>query len=364
MSLFSSIIFLVMLLVLVIVHEFGHYIAAKLLKIRVDEFAFGFPPKIFSKKIGETEYILNALPLGGYVKIHGEDGTEENKKDPRSFASKKWWQQTIVLLAGVTMNVLFAYVVFIGLSLGSKVVDSSDPLFARAVNKQLIIVDVTERSPADLAGILPGSQVLKITGKTGSLSKLTSEDMIAFVGKNQEGVSMTYKDTEGKIDTVILAPVFGIIKDKKALGVALSTEGTVRLTLFEGLRAGITEANQMSVNIVLAFKTFFYKLLTGNNVSDQLAGPIGVAKAVHSAERMGISAVFFLAAILSLNLAIFNIVPFPALDGGRLAIVLGEALFRKKLKHSLFIKINTFGFMFLMLVFVLVTGKEILHLFN
>ena len=208
MSLSSIIIFLVMLLVLVLVHEFGHFIAAKLLKIRVDEFAFGFPPKLFSKKIGETEYIFNALPLGGYVKIHGEDGTEENKKDPRSFASKKWWQQVIVLIAGVTMNVLFAYLVFIGLSLGNKIVDSSDPLFERAFNKQLIIVDVTKGSPADLAGILPGSEIVSVIGKTGSLTKLTAEDMIAFVGKNQEGVSMRYKDTEGTLDIVTLAPVF------------------------------------------------------------------------------------------------------------------------------------------------------------
>ena len=363
MSLSSIIIFLVMLLVLVLVHEFGHFIAAKLLKIRVDEFAFGFPPKLFSKKIGETEYIFNALPLGGYVKIHGEDGTEENKKDPRSFASKKWWQQVIVLIAGVTMNVLFAYLVFIGLSLGNKIVDSSDPLFERAFNKHLMIVDVTEHGPADLAGVLPGSEIVSVTGKTGSLTKLTAEDMIAFVGKNQEGVSMRYKDTEGTLDIVTLAPVFGIIKDKKALGVSLATEGTVQLTLTEGIKAGVAEANHMLVQIVVAFKTLFHKLLTGNNVSDQLAGPIGVAKAVHSAERMGTASVFFLAAILSLNLAFFNILPFPALDGGRLAIVLGEALFRKKLKHSLFIKINTIGFLFLMLVFILVTGKELLHLF-
>ena len=147
--------FILILIVLVIVHEFGHFITAKMTKMRVDEFAFGFPPRIFSKKIGETSYSFNAIPLGGYVSIFGENGSEEDKKEsgalrhPRAFGNRPWWAQLLVLVAGVAMNMVLALVIFIGLSFGSVTVSTDDPEYGSRVKVVFLMVQaVSPESPA------------------------------------------------------------------------------------------------------------------------------------------------------------------------------------------------------------------------
>ena len=164
MSLTAMLLFIGILLVLVIVHEFGHFIAAKLVGMRVDEFAFGFPPRLFGIKKGETLYAINAIPLGGYVSIFGENGTEDDKKahgahnNPRAFGNRPSWAQFIVLIAGVTMNMLLALCLFIGISYGTVQVSVDDPVFGARVTKSYIMVtEVSKESPAFKAGIVPWS---------------------------------------------------------------------------------------------------------------------------------------------------------------------------------------------------------------
>lgn len=356
MSLFSIFLFVVILLALVVVHELGHFLAAKALGIRVDEFAFGFPPKIFSKKYGETTYVLNALPLGGYVKIYGEDGSDEHSKDSRSFASKKWWKQLIVLVAGVTMNMLFALIVLIALSLGKTEVYEGDALFARATEKKLIVTEVIETGPAFTAGIKEGDEIVSLKGKTGMLTSPVSDEAIAFIQKNQGGVAITYINDKQKKDTVTLAPVYGIVKDKKAIGVGLATVGMAQLSFLEAVQKGTRD----TVNMTLLMYEGFKQLFSGKNVLDQVTGPVGLVKIVHKEEQKGLASVAFLAAILSINLAFFNILPFPALDGGRSVIVIGEAIARRKINKTFFARLNASGFIFLMIVFVIVFIKDII----
>ena len=200
MSLSAILLFVIILLVLVIVHEFGHFIVAKLTGMRVDEFAFGFPPRIFAKKIGETTYAINALPLGGYVSIWGENGQDATsgedvgnqqvddesrfakekggaKHHPRAFGNRPWWAQLLVLVAGVTMNMLLALFIFISISYGEVTVSADDSLFGtRIKNSTLMVAEVSKESPAYKAGVVPGSTISKVTsgGATAPLTTATS----------------------------------------------------------------------------------------------------------------------------------------------------------------------------------------------
>jgi regulator of sigma E protease len=359
MSLSSIVLFIIILLALVIVHELGHFLAAKALGVKVDEFAFGFPPK----KWGETEYIFNALPLGGYVKIHGEDGGAELAKDKRALLSKKWWEQIFVLVAGVAMNMIFAFIILIILAMGTTEVGENDVLYAQATQKKLIVVDSITDSPGYKAGIRIDDEIVAMTAGEEKLANLTTKDAIAFIAKHQDGVAVTFQNEKGVRNTATVAPVYGIAKDKKVIGIGLATFGEVHLTFLQGIIKGAGDMVNMSILVAQGFATLIKTLVAGKSVSDQVAGPIGIAKVVHKAKEIGYSHVAYLAAILSINLAFFNILPFPALDGGRTAVILGETLFRRKLSRNFFTKMNTAGFLFLMLLFVLVTGREILALF-
>jgi regulator of sigma E protease len=361
MSLFSIFLFIVILIALVIVHELGHFLAAKALKVRVDEFAFGFPPKLFSKKFGETEYVFNSLPLGGYVKIHGEDGEEGGAPDKRSLASKSWWQQLIVLLGGVTMNMLFALLILIVLALGKTPVGEDDALFARATDKKLIVTEVLENSPASLAGIKAGVEIVSLSRTLEAPTFNTTREAIDFIQKSDAPLRIVYKEKEGAESTVTIAPVYGLLEGKKAIGVGLNIEGLAKLNIFEAVKKGWSDLIRFTVLIAKAYKDFFATLLSGGNVADQVAGPVGLAKVVHTAEQMGLRTVALLAAIISINLAFFNILPFPSLDGGRSVIVIGEAIVRRKMNKKLFGALNAIGFSFLILVFVLVTIKDIFY---
>lgn len=360
MTTFSIFLFIAIVLIIVLVHEFGHFIAAKLMGVRVDEFAFGFPPKLFSFKRGETEYVFNALPLGGYVKIHGEDGEEGGKDNHRSLASKPWWKQLIVLLAGVAMNMVLACILFLSISFGSVPVAEDSPLFERAVKKELVIVSVYEGSPAFRAGIREGDIVTRLKGGSAVLTNFTTKSAVDFIAAHPDEISLTYKTPKGVEDTVTLAPVFGIVKDKKVIGVALDTVGYVKLTFAESVQKGFRDTKEFTKQIASAFGTFFNDLMHGKNISSQLAGPVTIAKAVDRAHDVGFDSVLFLAAVLSINIAFFNILPIPALDGGRAAIVIGERIAKRKMNKKLFAKLNTYGFIFLMVVSVLVIIKDII----
>ncbi len=361
MTFTSILLFIIILLALVIVHELGHFLAAKALGVRVDEFAFGFPPKLFSKKFGETEYIFNLLPLGGYVKIHGEEGGEGETTDKRSLASKSWWQQLIVLLGGVAMNMLFALLILIAISLGKTQVGEEDALFTRATDKKLIVTEVMEKSPADLAGLKKGDQILALSRKGEKASTNSTKDAISFIQKSDDPVQIAYKNKSGVEDVLTVAPVFGILEGKKAIGVGLTVEGMAKLTFIEAVQKGTNDLVRFTILIAKAFKDFFVTLFSGGSIADQVAGPVGLAKVVHKAEEMGYKTVALLAAIISINLAFFNTLPFPSLDGGRSVIVLGEAISRRKMNRKLFGVLNAIGFSFLMLLFVLVTIKDIFY---
>ncbi len=363
MTITSVLIFIAVLLVLVVVHEFGHFIAAKMLKIRVDEFAFGFPPRLFGKKMGETDYVFNALPLGGYVKILGENPSEGGVKDSRSFSSRPAWQKLLVLAGGVIMNMVLALVVFTLASFGTTKVGSDDPLFERSNGRSLMVVDVTKGSPAEKAGIEPGSTIISMTSADGKQrhSVSTAEEATMFVRSHEDGVTITYQTLDKQQDSVTIAPVYGLIPDHKAIGVALEVVGEVNLTTLEALKKGATDTYLASLLVADGLASFAKRLVEGENVLNEVSGPVGIAKVVHKAESSGLDSLLILVAFLSINLAFFNALPIPALDGGRMLIVIGEAITRRQMNPRIFGTLNATGFGLLMLLFIVVTIKDIFY---
>lgn len=370
MSLSAIVLFILILLVLVIVHEFGHFIVAKLVGMRVDEFAFGFPPRIFGKKFGETTYAFNAIPLGGYVSIFGENGSEEDKKahgathHPRAFANRPWWAQLLVLVAGVTMNMLLALVIFIGISFGEVKISVDDPIYgSRVKNPAMIVTEVSKDSPALRAGIVPGSSIIKVTSGGTVAPLTTATSLIAFIAAHQNTpFTITYVTPDKQEQSTTVAAVYGIIPDKKALGIALDQIGTVKTTIPEAFILGYERTIHITELTFDGLRSVLVSAFSGEDVLSSLSGPVGIAKIVGETSEYGHDAVLTLVAVLSINLAIFNILPLPALDGGRIVVVIIETVIRRRVPFKYYSWVNVIGFGLLLLLLVVVTFNDILRI--
>lgn len=366
MSAASILLFLVILLVLVIVHEFGHFITAKLVNMRVDEFAFGFPPRIFAKKKGETTYAINSLPLGGYVSIWGENGEPDDKaKDhPRAFSNRPKWAQLLVLVAGVAMNMLLALFIFIGTSFGTVQMPVDDPTYgARVKDEVLTIVDAAPNSPAFKAGLVPGTVLTKITsgGQAADLSSATSA--VSFIERHQnDSFTINYITPDGIQESTVVAAVYGIVPDRKALGISLSMFGTIKTTPIEAVKLGWDSTVVMTEATLSGLWSLVTSIGEGKDVLTSLTGPIGIANVVGQTSNYGWVAILSLVAILSINLAIFNLLPIPALDGGRIVVVLLEAISRKRIPFKYYSWANIIGFAALMILVIVVSVNDVVNL--
>jgi regulator of sigma E protease len=363
MSITTIILFFVILLALVIVHEFGHFIAAKLTGMRVDEFAFGFPPRIWSTKKGETEYSFNALPLGGYVAIYGENGEKDDKAkhDPKAFGNRPWWAQLITLVAGVVMNMFLAWILFVGISYGEIRVSLDDDIYgARAVRPELMVIDASPESPAYKAGLVPGVVITKMQSAGGEYMGVNATSAIDFIRKHvNDPITVTFVGEQGEVVTTTVSAVYGIIPDKKALGVSLDTVGYVHAGVIDAFQLGTRRTYDMTLATTDGLSALVDSLRHGDNVLQSLSGPIGIAKIVGKTSEYGVQAVLTLVAVLSINLAVFNILPLPALDGGRMIIVIGETITRRKFPHKYMAILNGIGFVLLILLLVLVSVKDV-----
>ncbi len=364
MSISSLFLFLIILLVLVIVHEFGHFIVAKWTNMRVDEFAFGFPPQIFKKKYGETVYAINALPLGGYVSIWGENGEPDDdaKHHPRAFGNRPWWAQLLVLIAGVTMNMLLALFIFIGISYGNVNMSVDDPIYGNRVkNPSLVVVDALSASPAYKAGITQGTVLLKVASNGRNANLVTATSLIAFIGTpGNDSFNITYRRVDGVVANTTVASVYGIIPDKKAVGISVDSIGVVKTDIWEAIKIGSARTYYMTTMTVDGLWSLIKSVSNGNsNVIDSLAGPIGIAKIVGSTSEFGVAAVLTLVAVLSINLAIFNILPLPALDGGRMVVVVIEAVTKRRVPHKYYSWVNIVGFSMLILLLIVVSIHDV-----
>jgi regulator of sigma E protease len=366
--------FFIILFVLVIVHELGHFLFAKLTKMRVDEFAFGFPPRLFGKKIGETLYSFNLIPLGGYVKIFGENRLDEgvtNEKD-RSFESKSAFARILVLAGGVLFNIIAAVFLFTFSFMNSpqRVITPEESLNIPFNERKVMIAQISEKSAFyKNPFFMEGTEILSMGTQKENIpnEKLNSASIGKLIEENQNSIiRIEYKTTiEGETVNKVaeVVPLPGILEGKKALGlgfVDIANKGyTTKEAFINGFKFTFASLETIFIELWKLVKNLF----AGNaKIQDSLSGPIGLAMITQKVSEQGIERIFFLAGMLSLSLAAFNILPIPALDGGRILFVLLEVITRRKMPIKIEQSFHTIGFLLLIGLMIFVTYFDILKI--
>jgi regulator of sigma E protease len=365
----NIIIFILVLGILVFIHELGHFLFAKLFGIRVDEFGFGYPPKMFQFGTYKgTKLTLNWIPFGGFVKIFGEndDDTELTKEEKKvSLVHKPRWQQLLVMFGGILFNIIFAWVLLSSLYLsGVTAPIDNAPKGYSFEDTQLIVSGILADSPAENSGLLVGDEIVEYYNQKIQ-TKVTTETIIeisAFInatGNNNDVVGFVVRRDTDQLEIITIEPKEGLIEDKFGLGINIDRVGELQLPIHSALIYGAKN----TVAFTSAILTGFGQLITGKISIDNVSGPVGIVKQVGEASRIGFSYLVGFTALLSLNLAVLNIIPFPALDGGRMFIILIESVIRKRLKPRVVNMINIVGFFALILLMVLITVKDVINLF-
>ena len=356
-------------MVLVLVHEAGHFFTAKKFGIRVDEFGFGFPPKLFGKKYGETEYTFNALPLGGFVKIYGENPDEENTNGPdasRSFVNKPKWQQAIVLFAGIFSNFLLAWVLLsIGFMSGLPTSVGSEPKGFALKDVHLVVVSVSDKSPAQLSGLKSGDKIISIVSGVDSVSNINPDTLKSFIVSHPfEEIDIGY--TRGKdvnIYTAKVSPKIEISDGKPMIGIAMDQIGTAKLPILQSFWEGMKLDWFITKGTVVGLYTLISQGVQGKGSLSDVSGPVGMVGIVGDAYKFGFIYLLSFAALISVNLAIINLIPFPALDGGRLLFLLIEKIKGSRMNPKFVNTANMIGFGILILLMIFVTYHDITKLF-
>ena len=363
----SIVLFLLVLFVLVLVHEWGHFIVAKKTGMRVDEFAIGFPPKLFRIKKGETEYSFNLLPIGGFVKIFGENAeaieTDEDRRDEgRAFYARPKWAQALVLIAGISMNIIFAWLLFsttllIGVPQAVDEATASD-------TAELVVVGTLKDAPAD--GVLPvGSTITAATVGGETLTNLTPTTFSGFISSHGgEAITISYSHNDAQGEAT-LTPKTGVVSDnpdKAVVGATLSLVELKREPLHLALYDGLKMTGNGLVAITIGLYDLLRDALLGQADFSSVAGPVGIVGLVGDAASFGLTSLLVFTAIISLNLAVINLLQFPALDGGRLLFVAIEAITGKQVPSKVTGWTNLVGFVLLMILMVAVTYNDILRL--
>ncbi len=361
------ILLIVILGLVVVVHEYGHYFAAKRFGVKVEEFGFGFPPrakKLFKR--GETLFTLNWIPFGGFVKLLGEnpdDALRTDEDQSRSLVSKAKWKQAIILVAGVFMNFLLAGVLFsIGFMSGMPV--AIDEANTTATNRQVIITSVQKDSPAAVAGLPAGVQMVSLDGNTEAVKSITA--MQSYIQSHADQSVVVGYTLKKDVQTVTITPKQNLGAEGKAgIGVSLDLTGEIKLPFFKAIGEGFATAARMVATIFLFFVKFIGGLFgaSAGVSSSDVTGPVGIAGLATQAFNMGFVYLLTFIAIISSNLAVLNLIPFPALDGGRLLFIGIEAITRKKMNPNIVGWVNTVGFFLLIVLMIFVTVKDVIKLF-
>ncbi|MBE7045858.1 MAG: RIP metalloprotease RseP [Ruminococcaceae bacterium] len=345
MQMITFIASIVVFCLLIFIHEFGHFIAAKAVGVTVHEFAIGMGPKIFGFKGKETAYSVRLLPIGGYVKLEGED---EESNSPGALCNKSPIKRFLVLFAGGFMNLLLGFVIFIIL-MSNAIIPTSE------------IGVVSENSAFYDAGIKPGDKIIRMEGENYSSDIDSYNDVTYFEYRNKSGkdVKVTFETKEGIITKDITKREEINDKGEKTGRFIYGFSPSVAdKGFFNVIRAAVDEFEFMTKLIVVSFVDLF----TGNVPADSVAGPVGIVKEIGTAAKSGILSLMGLMAMLSINLGIMNLLPLPALDGGRIFFVLIEIIFRKPVPQDKEAWVHFIGFALLLLLMVLITFNDIRRL--
>ncbi len=380
----TAIVSIVMFLVMISLHEFGHFIVAKILNFKVDEFAVGMGPAIFKRQKGETVYSLRALPLGGYCKFDGED--EADNTDPRAFSNQKPWKRLLVLVAGGMFNVILGFILFVAIVFSLPSVSTN------------VIDKVVEHSYIEQAGIQTGDKIIEINGKHVSFyNDITlytqnfkkDEEAEMKIKRNNEILEFSFKPTEQLVNTTytdkgvqIDSTINGYTTGRfveysadmpKNDALVGQTQNATRYIIgFTPQKKDITifnvwgEAwNETKFVVKLVYQSL-WQLVTGRVGVDEMSGPVGIVSEVNTAVNSGrysLLNVLNLVALLTINLGIFNLLPIPALDGGRILFVIIEMIRRKSIPPDKEGIVHGIGMLLLLLFIVFISFHDIMRLF-
>lgn len=342
--------FALILGVIVFVHEFGHFFFAKLFGIYVYEFSLGMGPKIFSKKgkNGETVYSLRAIPIGGFCSLAGE-GSDEDKKVPKNrlLQSKPVWQRFLVMFFGAGNNFLLALIVLFLVGITSGCPIETAP----------IVKEVTEASPAEVAGLLPGDIIKSVNGDT--VNNYEDMQIYLYMSKGETEIVVERENADVIIKVTPLTEEEKKAQDKDYnYGFSCEDKIEYEYGFFKAIKYSFTRFGALVRQMVLTFKGLF----TGGISVKELSGPVGIFSAVDQTKENGLSNIFGLLALLSLNVGFVNLIPFPAFDGGRILFLLIEKIKGKPVKAETENLIHTIGFFLLLALIIFVTINDIIRL--
>lgn len=375
-DMFTLLVFLVVLAVLVLSHEWGHFLLARSQGIAVREFGFGFPPRLVGirrlagagrrfqvvwgrgarteEKAGSVLYSINLIPLGGFVRIKGEDADSGEALDSDSFNAKKSWQKAMVLLAGVAMNVVLAAIFLsLGFMVGfPSVVEPGAPV---AGETTLRVIQVLPGKPAEAAGVAAGDAILAV----GGLNYPRLVDLQKYVDAHRDEEIAVAVERNGRRFVKKIRPIVYADTGRGGIGVALVETGLVKYPWPQAVYRGVATTGVYLEEIIFAFWHLIKGIVAGAGVTGAVSGPVGVAVMTGEAARLGVAYLLQFSALLSLNLAVLNILPIPALDGGRLLFVVFNSLRRHPIAPRVEHLIHAVSFVFLMLLVAAITVKDL-----
>ncbi|KKU52954.1 MAG: hypothetical protein A3H69_05105 [Candidatus Sungbacteria bacterium RIFCSPLOWO2_02_FULL_47_9] len=356
---FSILSFVFLIAILVLVHEWGHFWTARKLKIKVEEFGFGFPPRVGGITKNGILYSLNLLPLGGFVKIFGEGG--EGEGNPESFISRPVWQRFVVIGAGVFMNLVLAWVLFsFGAGLGTpSIIDEENA--EEAGGAGVTIIGVVPKSPADAGGIQFGDVVTRLenldTSAAADVKKV--QELQDFIANNAgHKIKMGIKRGSAVVE-VTAVPRVNPPEGEGSLGISIALVGIVRAPWYTAPWEGAKRVVISLENIVSGFYSLFKDLFASGKVSVDVSGPVGIFVVAGQAGQLGFAYFLNLIAVLSVNLAFLNAMPIPALDGGRILFLAIEKVRGVKVNQRIEQMVHTIGFVVLILLMLAITYRDL-----
>lgn len=352
---FTVILFIVILGVLVFVHEFGHFWSARRLGVQVDEFGFGFPPKLFSITRGRTIYSINLIPFGGFVRLKGEQGPSTGETD--SFQDQRASKRFAILASGVGMNVLLAAVLFslvFAIGVPTMLGDTAIPRGGRVQSRQIEIVEVLSGSPSAAAGLqtgdsiksLAGEPVASVTDIQGIIDRHPGQSLMLELERDQQSLS------------VAIMPAVIAGSSEPRLGVGLAETGLVTYPWYQAFWLGPWYALRIIWLIVVSLYQLLANLIQHGTVSGDVTGPIGIAVVTGQVAGLGLTYILQFAALLSLSLAVMNVLPLPGLDGGRILFVLIEKLRGRPINQRVEGLVHTIGFYALLLLIIAISYRD------
>jgi len=373
---FSILVFFFIFSVIILIHEWGHFASARRHGVHVEEFGLGVPPKaktLWTDKKG-CAFTLNWIPFGGFVRMEGEDAADEGiKKTKGSFASKSILARMEIILAGVFMNfVLAIFLLTILFSVGTKPILLNKEAVLTHIEQGTIILDeglpvlaVSEGGPAYISGLQKGDVLLSINGQNIT----SSEEILALQSANEIARYNVYRTNEDgmqqKIQFQVQANEEGKIKAAFSMLPSFKEVKDVQLPVHQAFVYSLKVSGEIAQATVHAFKSLITRLVLHAEVPQGIAGPVGIASMTHNIVEQGdISGIFKFMALLSLSLAIMNVLPIPALDGGRFVFLIIEAIIRRPIKASWEANINLASYALLLGLIALITWNDIVRIFT